>query len=187
MNDPKDPFRLTRGKLFLYGSAVTLVLAALTWLYVPTAPRDIARSAPLEGPGSQSAALEGVPSDASAPSSTTGEGGAGSAGSPQGAAALRAAQSSPEALYERFCVQCHGADGRGKTMMSRMMEGGVPNIVEGPFAVERNIDAIARLVRQGSANKRMPGFEREIGEDASRELASYVLAFPDTKKADETK
>ena len=178
MNDARDPFVITRPKVFLYGTCVVGVLALLIWLYVPDAPRDTALSSPLQGPGSQSATLED-------PGALQGAAASGAAA--EGPAALRAASAEPAALYERYCTQCHGPDGLGKTMMARMMDGGVPSIVQGPFKVERTTDAIAALLRQGSANKRMPGFERELGEAGSRALADYVLAFPETKKVPEPK
>ena len=184
MDDPKDPFVLTRAKIFAYGCGVVAVLSVLAWFYIPDAPRDMARSAPLQGPGSQSAALEGSSSNETE-SGAGAPGPAASGAEAPGPAAVRTAEREPAALYERYCTQCHGSDGLGNTMMARMMEGAVPNLVQGPFAVERSVEAIAALVKQGSANKRMPGFERELGDEGANALAAFVLAFPETKKSSE--
>jgi len=171
MNDPKDPFALTRTKVFLYGAGVTAVLAGLAWLYVPASPLSRAVSAPLTGPGSQSAALSGEPAAST-----------GSAPTAQSPAELIAQNNGPEALYSRFCTQCHGDDGLGNTMMARMMTAKVPNLVTGPWQVARTPEAVSQLILKGSESKAMPGFERELGSEKARALADYVLTFPDVKK-----
>lgn len=178
MDDPKDPFVLTRPKIFAYGAGVVSLLSLLAWMYVPDAPEDTSLRAPLAGPGSQSAALEGNTESAASAS-------AGAPGAEQASAPVP--EKGPEALYERYCTQCHGSDGLGKTMMARMMEGNMPNLVKGPFAVERTPESIAALIKQGSANKRMPGFARELGDEGATVLANYVLTFPEIKKAQEEK
>ena len=179
MNDPKDPFELTRKKVFLYGAGVTAALAALVWLYVPVAPANRAVSAPLAGPGSQQAALSA--SEPSVVSSTTAESKV-SAPSAQSPAELLAQNNAPPGLYERYCAQCHGADGKGDTMMARMMTVKPPSLVDGPWKVARSPEAIAQLLLKGSENKAMPGFERELGDEKARALATYVLTFPEIKK-----
>jgi mono/diheme cytochrome c family protein len=158
MNDPKDPFYLSRGRLFLYGLITTAVLAALIWFYVPVAPQNVALQAPLQGPGSQTGLLAGV--------------------SPSSPASTDLSAESPEALYKRFCSQCHGDDGQGKTQMGAMMDGRMPNLMLDPPKVERTLEAISQLVRNGSANKVMPGFDKELGEAGARKVAEHVLQLP---------
>jgi mono/diheme cytochrome c family protein len=200
MNDPKDPFYLTRGKVFAVGTGVTLLVAAGVWFFVPAAPTDKAISAPLAGAGSQTAALapeKAIAETDSSAASSSPDAAVASApavaeGNPSASAPSQTATETPpatpvEAHYTKFCAQCHGEDGLGKTQMARMMEGGVPSLIEGPFRLERSVEVTAALIRQGSQNKRMPGFEKELSQEDAEALAAHVLAFPETKKPKETK
>jgi mono/diheme cytochrome c family protein len=159
MNDPKDPFHLTRGKVFAYGSAFTLALVVLIWFYAPGSPKTVAVTAPLQGPGSVSETL----TDKS------------------GAFTQRTYKSTGKTAaenYSTFCAQCHGATGDGESQMSRMMSIKVPNLLAGPFQVERTQQAIAKIILEGTPSKAMPGFSKEISPEDSVALADFVLAMP---------
>jgi cytochrome c len=154
LRDPKDPFELTRSKVFAYGLVVCVFLTALVWIYVPKAPTNSAQSVPLEGPGSQSALLAG-------PESLTGEQG-----------------------YTKFCAQCHGATGQADTQIAKMMGGKVPSLVSGTFSVPRNVDSIVALILKGSENGSMPGFSKELGSEGARRVSEFVLKLPQQKSSD---
>ena len=158
MRDPKDPFELTRGKVFGYGLLASCLLAALIWIYVPKAPENRAVTIPLEGPGSQSASLA----------------------EPSAQKAVAAASGAEN--YTRFCTQCHGADGKGDTQMAKMMEGKVPNLLSANPQVPRTIEAVTQLILKGSASKSMPGFEKELGAEGAQKVAEFVLELPKSQQ-----
>ena len=150
MLDPKDPFVLTRTRVFGYGFALCALLTALIWVYVPKAPENKAELLPLQGPGSQSASL----AEPSTPKLT---------------------ELSGQQGYTRYCVQCHGAKGVADTQIAKMMEGKIPNLVSDTPKVARNVADISALIIKGSANGAMPGFEKELGPAGANRVAEYVL------------
>lgn len=158
MNEPNDPFRMTRLRVFLWGSGVTLVLAGLIFYAVPPAPKAVISSAPLQGPGSVQSTLEEPL--ISQPAIDT---------------------SNPKALFMRFCGSCHGDTGNGKSQMARMSPVPVPNLISGPFKFERTPEAVRNLILKGSPSGAMPGFERELGEQGATVLAQYALELAKEK------
>ncbi len=158
MNEPNDPFRMTRMRIFLWGSGVTLILAGLIFYCVPPAPTALIASAPLQGPGSVQSTLEETPP--TQPVIDT---------------------SNPKVLFTRFCGACHGDTGNGKSQMARMSPVPVPNLISGPFKFERTPDALRNLILKGSPSGAMPGFAQELGEQGASVLAEYALELAKEK------
>lgn len=188
MNDPKDPFQATRGKIFLWGAALTAVLTGLVYLYVPKAPRDAVADAPLQGPGSESALLQGGElqpgsqgqdgQQGAQGAPPVAEGNTGSADGAAGAqtpAAAAAPEGSPESNYAKYCAQCHGPAGNGDGPMARMMSQKPSNLVSGPYKYARTEEGVSALILNGIGS--MPNFKKELGEEKARELARYVLSL----------
>ena len=165
MNDPRDPFVLTRSKLFVYGSVLSGVIGLLIWFYVPKAPRNLARQT--------SFTEKGMP-----------YGGDSKVAAETPAAAVAVAGQAME-LYTRFCQQCHGAEGAADTPMARMMSVKVPNLAKGPFSYSRDPNEIAKLIRTGSASKAMPSFAKEITEEQALEIAKFAVALEKPADANE--
>lgn len=164
MNDPRDPFQLSRKKVFLWGAFVTILLCALVYFFVPGEPKNTLMNAPLTGPGSVSASLEG---------SSTAQNGA----VPSSPLIVTDEKSNgtPAQLYSKFCSACHGDDGKANTAMARMMSVHPANLVDGPFKFERSESAVAELIKNGSGV--MPGYGRELGDEKALALAKYVLGL----------
>lgn len=164
MNDPKDPFHLTRKKVFLWGLTTTVIVCLLIYLFVPGEPRENLVNAPLEGPGSVSAALEG-------------EGKAANSAVPSSPLIVNdnSKLGTPEQNYQRFCSSCHGAKGEANTPVARMMTVKPPNLITGPFKYGRDEESVKSLIMNGGGV--MPGFGRELGDEHAAALARYALSL----------
>ena len=184
MNDPKDPFYVTRSKIFMWGLAATAIIIALVFLYVPKAPKNNAQSAPLQGPGSDSSLL--VPDDAgnlNAPNATDASDASdasGVASAPAGPAAsgepvvyTADVAALAQQNYVKYCAQCHGPDGKAGGQMARMMTLKPTNLAEGPFKYARTAEGITAIIMNGVGT--MPKFGNELGATGAAQVAEYTL------------
>ena len=62
---------------------------------------------------------------------------------------LSAADVAP--LYEKHCVKCHGADGKGETKMGKKV--GVKDYTDPKIQAEMKDDAAFKAVKEGSKDK----------------------------------
>ena len=82
-----------------------------------------------------------------------------------------------KAIYERLCVNCHGADGRGGRMAGTLP---VPprNLADATTMQGRSAEHLFLVIRDGSAaaglSNAMPGFGGELGEEDIRNTVAYV-------------
>lgn len=169
MNDPKDPFNLSRTKVFVIGTTATALVCGLVFLAVPPAPRnENVVASPLQGPGSQQGAIQ----------AQAGE-------SPASSQPVLTGQPTPAQNYARYCAQCHGDKGLADTQLARMMTSKPTNLVVGPFKFARTPEAVATLIAKGAGA--MPGFGKELGDEQGNQLATFVLTLPENPQASPTK
>lgn len=150
--------RLSRARIFAIGSVATVVLSGLILVCVPEKPAVIANSAKPQQLQTEPAAV--------------------STSAPTGPSELRSGPTG-KVVYQRFCAGCHGADGRGETMMARMMSSRPPNLAEGAWKGPQTREGVIDIVRNGRGA--MPAYEKEISNEAElNSLADYVLSLRKT-------
>lgn len=77
-------------------------------------------------------------------------------------------------LFADRCARCHGADGRGQTVIGRMV--GAPDFTdEGWWDEEKDEPRFARSIAEGRGE--MPAFGRKITRREIGALAAYVKTF----------
>ena len=82
-----------------------------------------------------------------------------------------------KAIYERLCVNCHGADGRGGRMAGMLP---VPprNLADASRMQSRSAEHLFLVIRDGSAaaglSNAMPGFGGELGDTDIHNTVAYV-------------
>lgn len=78
---------------------------------------------------------------------------------------------------ERFavCAACHGADGKGNTMM------GAPNLTDNIWLHGGSESAVAKTIREGRQNQ-MPAQKDILGAERVHLLAAYVYSLSHGKK-----
>jgi cytochrome c oxidase cbb3-type subunit 3 len=72
--------------------------------------------------------------------------------------------------FATLCVACHGADGKGNTLL------GGPNLTDEFWLYGGSLDAIRDTIANGRSN-RMPAHLELLGEQRVRLLAAYVLSL----------
>jgi cytochrome c6 len=77
-------------------------------------------------------------------------------------------------LFKDKCARCHGEDGRGQTVIGRMV--GAPDFTdEGWWDEEKNEQRFARSITEGKGE--MPAFGRKLNRREIGDLASHVKTF----------
>jgi mono/diheme cytochrome c family protein len=80
-------------------------------------------------------------------------------------------------LYRKFCVRCHGADGKGSADTSKQ----VPDFTSRAWQ-ERLSDARIAVVVSDGKGTRMPSFHGRISSEQIPDLVDYLRAFGPTRK-----
>jgi cytochrome c oxidase cbb3-type subunit 2 len=93
-----------------------------------------------------------------------------------------------EESFQRHCMVCHGAEGRGDGLWADQFERPPANLVEGPFPFtgvtregESLSDGVARVVKFGVPGTDMPGHEW-LEDDEIVGLAALVLKLREERK-----
>ena len=77
-------------------------------------------------------------------------------------------------LFKDRCARCHGEDGRGQTVIGRMVD--APDFTdEGWWGEEKDERRFARSIAEGRGE--MPAFGRKLTRPEVRALAAYVKTF----------
>src|SRR5262249_6360715 len=74
-------------------------------------------------------------------------------------------------LFNRYCIRCHGIDGRGVWDIP-----GIPNFTNVRFQASRSDDQLARAIMQGRGAV-MPPFRGVLTLEESWALARYLRSF----------
>jgi mono/diheme cytochrome c family protein len=90
--------------------------------------------------------------------------------------------------YLANCAKCHGADGRGNTVLGRAMK---LRDLHSPDVQRLSEDELLVILSKGAERGRMAGFQKKLGAETLRQLAAYVrdiehqpVPSPLTKKTD---
>jgi mono/diheme cytochrome c family protein len=93
-----------------------------------------------------------------------------------GAVSVRAAEA--KETWEKDCAKCHGADGKGQTMMGKKL--GIKDYTEAKvqdaMKDEEMIKAITEGVKEGGKT-RMKAFGETLSDSEIKALVKYVRAF----------
>jgi competence protein ComEA len=73
--------------------------------------------------------------------------------------------------YAANCANCHGADGRGNTPLGRAMK---LRDLRSPEIQKLSEDELSVILSKGADRGRMPGFQKKLGSETLRQLATYV-------------
>src|SRR5262249_2775321 len=93
------------------------------------------------------------------------------------------------ARYTRYCIRCHGVDGRGIWDIPD-----VPDFTNAKWQASRNDAQLARAILEGRGAV-MPAFRGTLSLDEAWAMARYLRSFvpgaeasrPDLKETDQTK
>lgn len=77
----------------------------------------------------------------------------------------------PPKAYERYCVRCHGADGRGDAKAVRLNDR--LDLVAAEMVRSRDVAAIEDRIARGKGA--MPGFSRKMEPEEIAALARFVV------------
>lgn len=86
-----------------------------------------------------------------------------------------------EALYRRFCVTCHGLDGKGQTDMTDMLDVPPSDFTDGEWKYGATDGEIFSVIREGGQNGMEP-FKSKLNEQRTWHLVNYLRTF--SKKDD---
>jgi mono/diheme cytochrome c family protein len=81
-------------------------------------------------------------------------------------------------VFQRFCVSCHGADGRGDTMRAQIP--GLPNFTSPDWHARRSDAQLATSILEGKGTA-MPAFDGKLGEAQVRDVITYIRSFVSAK------
>ena len=77
-------------------------------------------------------------------------------------------------LFKERCARCHGEDGRGQTVIGRMVN--APDFTdEGWWDEEKDARRFVRSITEGKGE--MPAFGRKLTRPEIKALAAYVRTF----------
>jgi mono/diheme cytochrome c family protein len=78
------------------------------------------------------------------------------------------------ALFNEKCARCHGEDGRGRTVIGRMV--GAPDFADETWwDEEKDERRFARSIAEGKGE--MPAFGKKLSRPEIKALAAYVKTF----------
>ena len=88
------------------------------------------------------------------------------------AAAVAGDADSGKALYEKSCVGCHGADGKGNEKMAKLLGEKGLNIV-GSETKKKSDDQLLKVLAEGSG--KMPA--SKLSKEEQKQVLSYVRSL----------
>ncbi|MEJ2107230.1 MAG: cytochrome-c oxidase, cbb3-type subunit III [Acidiferrobacteraceae bacterium] len=80
-----------------------------------------------------------------------------------------------KAVFQQYCVACHGPDGKGNQMI------GAPNLTDDIWLHGRSQQAIIQTITSGRSG-RMPAHRQFLGEDRVHLLAAYVYGLTEAPR-----
>lgn len=79
-----------------------------------------------------------------------------------------------KALFNEKCARCHGADGRGETVVGQMLS--VPDFTDEEWwKKEARDERFVESIKEGKDE--MPAFGKKLSKSEIRSLAAYVRRF----------
>jgi quinol-cytochrome oxidoreductase complex cytochrome b subunit/mono/diheme cytochrome c family protein len=77
-------------------------------------------------------------------------------------------------LFREYCLSCHGPDGRGTEIRSRMPD--IPDFTSRPWQEVHNNPQLTVSILDGKGSL-MPAFRGRVSDDRARDLVAYLRAF----------
>jgi mono/diheme cytochrome c family protein len=85
-------------------------------------------------------------------------------------------QRTPAQLYRRYCVSCHGSDGKAKT--SKGKYGHARDFTDAQWQTDVSDERIFNSIMNGRNERgNMPAFSNKLKENEVNSLVSFVRAF----------
>ncbi|MDZ4343641.1 MAG: c-type cytochrome [Candidatus Binatia bacterium] len=78
-----------------------------------------------------------------------------------------------KAVFEKSCVSCHGADGKGNPAMAKMFGEKELNIVDKETTAKKD-DALLKVIAEGAG--KMPA-QKTLSKDEQKQVLGYVRSL----------
>jgi mono/diheme cytochrome c family protein len=96
-----------------------------------------------------------------------------------GAPAAEAAGTDPEAgqaIYDKQCASCHGADGKGASSMP-----GIPDLADPARMAKKTDRELLQIIVNGKEGTRMPPWGRVLDERDRKNVLSFIRSLSGAK------
>lgn len=80
--------------------------------------------------------------------------------------------------WEKHCMKCHGADGKGNTKMGK--QSGVKDYTDAKVQAEMKDENALKVIKEGiveKGKKKMDPYADKLSEQEMKELIAYMRAF----------
>jgi len=94
------------------------------------------------------------------------------------AAAMSVSAAEVKANWEKHCLKCHGADGKGNTKMGK--QSGVKDYTDPKVQAEMNDEKAVKIIKEGiveKGKKKMDPYGDKLTDDEIKALIAYIHAF----------
>jgi len=83
---------------------------------------------------------------------------------------------SSQVLYQRFCLACHGPQGKGDGPMGAVMIPRVPDLTSQKTRDKSDADLL-KIIRDGTRTTAMPPYKHRLTPDELRGLVAYIRSL----------
>ena len=83
---------------------------------------------------------------------------------------------SSQLLYERFCLACHGPQGKGDGPMGEILTPRATDLTSQKTRAKSDADLL-KIIRDGTRNTVMPPFEHRLTPDELRGIVAYIRSL----------
>jgi mono/diheme cytochrome c family protein len=80
--------------------------------------------------------------------------------------------------WEKHCLKCHGADGKGQTKMGR--QSGAKDYTDPKVQADLKDDNALKIIKEGiveKGKKKMDPYKEKLSDDEIKALIAYIRAF----------
>jgi len=81
----------------------------------------------------------------------------------------------PEEIWQKHCIACHGEDGRGKTKKGRELK--TPDLSSPRWQARHGDEKIVKAIANGNRKRKMPAFKDKLSADEIQALVPYVRSL----------
>lgn len=93
-------------------------------------------------------------------------------------AAISASAAEVKANWDKHCLKCHGADGKGNTKMGK--QSGVKDYTDPKVQAEMKDDQAVKIIKEGiveKGKKKMDPYGDKLTDDEIKALIAHMRAF----------